>query len=291
MESSGPPKQSTEPSRQLIVQVRWGKMACHKAIIAPGQVLQVGRSEQAGLAVPHDQLMAPLHFELAWNGKNCQFRNLAGINKTLLDGLAVVTGEVFNGSWVRAGMTDFSVYVEGATPPKVFAEPDTAELMAHKTQTLELLRSLKAPLFAVVDAARDPRILVLLRESVEEHRSLYEGPQGDSLEEVAPYLVTLPKGSRLLESLVWEGWGKSWGIYLACSHPFVDVRRHLRKFLMVEAENVESRLYFRFYDPRVLQVFLSSCSREQEQLLFKDIDYFLLEASNNNALMKHRPKQ
>jgi len=287
----GPPDQPTKMSRRLIVQVRWGKMAWHKSTIAPGQTLQVGRSEQAGLTIPHDEFMFPLHFELAWDGENCQFRNLTSNNRTLLDGLAVATGEISNGSWVRAGMTDFSIHVEGATPSRALAQPDIPKLMAHKAQVLEMLRALDTPLFAVVDAARDSRILVLLRESVEECRSLYEGPQGDSLEEVAPYLVTLPKGSRLLEALVWEGWGKRWGIYLACTRPFFEVRRHLRKFLMVETEDADSRLYFRFHDPQVLELFLSSCSREQEQLLFEHIDHFLLETSEGEARLKQVQKK
>jgi hypothetical protein len=35
----------------------------------------------------------------------------------------------------------------------------------------------RAPMFAILDAARDDRILELARQSVEAHQSLYEGVQ------------------------------------------------------------------------------------------------------------------
>ena len=69
------------------------------------------------------------------------------------------------------------------------------------------------PLYAVLDAARDIKILALLMQSKEEHQSLYEGVQGAKLSQVAPYLVKLDKDSLLLGSLVLEGWGNNWGVY------------------------------------------------------------------------------
>ncbi|MDC0711148.1 DUF4123 domain-containing protein [Stigmatella sp. ncwal1] len=136
----------------------------------------------------------------------------------------------------------------------------------------------------MVDVARDPRILVLLRESVEQCHSLYEGPQGLALAEVAPYLVSLPKESRLLEALVREGWGKNWGLFLTCPLPFGEVRRHLRKFLMVQLEDNDARFYFRFYDPRVLGPMLPLYTEEQRKEFFGAIDRFVLETSDGSVV-------
>src|SRR5262249_39807517 len=119
-------------------------------------------------------------------------------------------------------------------------------------QVPHYLRHQPEPLFAILDAARDPRILALLVNSKEERPSLYEGAQGDRLAAVAAYLVQLPSASRFLDTLVQEGWGKSWGIYLTCNQPFKEVRKHFRRFLLVKTEEGKE-LYFRFYDPRVLR--------------------------------------
>jgi hypothetical protein len=253
-------------------------MAHRSAVLAPGQVLRVGKDERAAaFVVASDTGLAPAHFELSWDGSRGWLIDLGTSTGTLLDGQRVEMGEVFNGSWVRAGRTDFSIYFERATPQPIPAKPDSAEMMSRKENALQVLREQQTHLFAILDASADERILQLLRESVAEFLSLYEGPRGESLEDIAPYLVVLPPDSGLLGSLVHEGWGKNWGVYLRCHHPLQMVRRHLRKLLMVEAEGQQGRFYFRFYDPRVLRSFLETCDASQRRDFFGAIERFILE--------------
>lgn len=249
-----------------IVEIRWGKLAGTKAVITPGNSLRVGHGERTQLAVPHDTQMSNVHFELSWDGKTCTMRDLGSKLGTQLGGLSVAEGVVPHGGWIRAGNTDFMVYVEGKTPPD---EDDDDELSAgelalreerrEKTnQVHKVLQEIaaEAPLYALLDGARNLRILQLLRESIETHRSLYEGAEGEPLEDVAPYLVgPLSPNSRLLERLVTEGWGNRWGIYCTSREPFREVRRHFRRFLMAEIESTQEPVYFRFYDPDVLRAF------------------------------------
>ncbi|MFY0578728.1 DUF4123 domain-containing protein [Cystobacter fuscus] len=250
--------------RRLVLQVLWGASSPSKFIVHPGQALRVGRGTAQGISLPNDVQLSREHFELAWDGAHCHLRDLGSAMGTLLDGQPAGTAEVFNKSWIRAGSTDFSVFIEGFTPPKAPPPPEARDAARQNLRALQSLAE-EAPLFAILDAARTPRILELLQESVEEYQSLYEGTQGQALAEVAPYLVSLPPQSRLLESLTLEGWMQNWGIYLTCPSPFLELRRHLRKFLMVEAEGNDHRLYFRFYDPRVLRIFLPTCSAQQRE--------------------------
>src|SRR5262249_43487916 len=155
------------------------------------------------------------------------------------------------GEWVQAGHTIFSVYFEGVVPPWGPPRGRAAVPAERKAEALAALRAEQAPLYAVLDAAREDRILTLLRSSPEQAQSLYEGLEGEELEDVAPYLVALPKDSWLLARLLEEGWGERWGIYLICGRPFQEVRRQLRRNLIVTVRETEDRLYFRFYDPKV----------------------------------------
>src|SRR6218665_216382 len=267
-----------ESATRLILQVRWGPQSFQKMSLLPGQTLQVGRDETAGMKILKDELMSPLPFELNWDGRTCQIRDMKSAPGTWLGGKPVLDAEVPHGGGGRAGRTDFSVYRERET--LTLAAADSDEQTAAKERALTLLSQQGPPLFAVLDAARDERILVLLRESIDECRSLYEGSKGDAMEEIAPYLVRFSKESNLLAALVKEGWGRSWGIYLTCTQTFVEVRRHLRKFLMVEAEGMDDSLYFRYYDPRVLSTFLATSTEDQlrdfqgllMQFLFEDED-------------------
>jgi hypothetical protein len=76
-----------------------------------------------------------------------------------------------------------------------------------------------------------------------------------------------------------EGWGDSWGIIMTSAAPLEDLYKHFRKFLIVEDEEGK-RLYFRFYDPRVIGVFLKTCIPEETQEFFGPISRFIFERSN-----------
>ena len=52
-----------------------------------------------------------------------------------------------------------------------------------------------------------------------------------------------------------------------------DVASHFRRLLKVQTESGE-RLYFRYYDPRVLRAFLPSCSEEQVESVFGEVQAF-----------------
>jgi hypothetical protein len=146
-------------------------------------------------------------------------------------------------------------------------------------------------LFALLDATRDPlRILVMLRSSGEEYQSLYEGMQGKMLEAYAPYLVRLPGDSRLLETLIAQGWGKHWGIFIVSATDFKTLRKHFRTFLMVKSPEGK-QLYFRYYDPRVLRVYLPTCSAAETNFVFGPVAAYLCEGEAADTLLVWQPDQ
>lgn len=158
------------------------------------------------------------------------------------------------------------------------------ELATLRHRALETLRASRTPLFAVLDAARTGRVLQFLQDSQEKYQSLYEGPEGEKLFKVAPYLISLPEGNTTLERTVHQGWGESWGIYLSCRLPFKDLRRHLRRFLLVESEETGESLYFRYYDPRVLRVFLRTCTTQQREEFFGEVECFWMESKKGELI-------
>jgi hypothetical protein len=135
-------------------------------------------------------------------------------------------------------------------------------------------------IYAVLDAARSPEILDRLREEPEGWTCLYRGESAEALGDVAPYLVQLEPGGALLRWLIEKGIGDSWGI-LALSAERIDIlHRHFRKFLLAQDE--EGRiLYFRFYDPRVLRVFLPICTPEEAREFFGPVTKFIVEESED----------
>ncbi|KYF80868.1 hypothetical protein BE20_00855 [Sorangium cellulosum] len=280
-----------------------------KVHIDVGASLHVGRTELSNLVVPHDKHLSGRHFSLAWDGGRATLRDLESQGGTLLDGERVISGEVVHGSWIRAGETDFSVYVEDKVQAPEDKDPEDDELLGDPERALKsderaeearrrhaaraaLLRlrngAEREPLFAILDAARSDRILELLRQSIEPHQSLYEGIQGEPLAPVAPYLTgPFRSDSVLLDRLVMEGWGRRWGIFVTSREPFREVRRHFRRFLLVENEETGEPLYFRFYDPWVMTTFWSVSTPRQASYLLAPLGALLAEGEGGSLLRMH----
>ncbi len=294
-----PQKRGLRPaSPRLVVEVRGGRSGGTKVVIDPGRTMRFGRTEIADVAVPGDELLSGVHFELSWDGARCRLRDRNSHVGTTLGGAPVLRAEVPHGGWIRAGRTDFMVYVEGRTAPGDSmdeeaesdgaageSEDEAARRAAAERAVIELRdEAARAPLYAVLDAARDEHILDIVRESVERHQSLYEGVDGEALEQVAPHLVgPMRADSMLLERLVLEGWGRRWGIFVTSDAPFKEVRRHLRRFLMVELTGNEEKVYFRFYDPSVMTAFLSTARPAQRRELSAGLHAALAERAPARA--------
>jgi hypothetical protein len=276
--------------RRVIVEVRFGPSASRKAVIEPGGALRVGRADKAGMVIPHDEQMSAVHFELTWDGATCLLADLGSAAGTFLGGERVTRSSVGHGDWIRAGSTDFSVFFEMASLPWPNIR-STAPLPLREKALEELMGPLQGgSLHVLLDAARAERILFLLREAVEEYQSLFEGVTAVAMAEGAPYLVKLSAGSALLSRLVLEGWGDAWGVFFTCPRPLKEIRAHFRKIVMVTLEEREGPVYFRFYDPRVLRLFLPTCTARQEDELFGPVDRFLCEGEGGEVVRYARTK-
>jgi hypothetical protein len=116
---------------------------------------------------------------------------------------------------------------------------------------------------------------------------LFRGTLEPDMAEVAPYLVRLDPKSEFTEWVVGTGWGQHWGTFLASRGSFRSLRNHLRALTLVYRRD-GTPLYFRFYDPRVLRIFLPTCSPEQLKQMFGPVDAFLAETEAGDAMSIYR---
>jgi hypothetical protein len=113
--------------------------------------------------------------------------------------------------------------------------------------------------------------------------SLYKGESEADLKMVAPYLFTFDYNSIFANWYLNKGLYNSWGVLLKSDFSIEVLQKHFRKFLMVSIENIGEH-YFRFYDPRVLRIFLPTCSPDQIFELFQTIDYYMIEDNINQTI-------
>jgi hypothetical protein len=109
--------------------------------------------------------------------------------------------------------------------------------------------------------------------------SLYKGRNVEDLADVGPYLFTIEAGSEIASWYKKTGWGNSWGVLVNSNADFQSLFLHFQKFLLVENEEGK-QLYFRFYDPRVLRIFLPSCDNLQLDDFFGPVQQFICEDEN-----------
>jgi hypothetical protein len=133
--------------------------------------------------------------------------------------------------------------------------------------------------YAVVDGARDPSIVDLVRGSGQRYACLYSGKLPPELAAVAPYVVRLWRDHPFTAEWLDLAWGQSWGIFAIAPANLEEMRRHLRRFLRVRTEQGQA-LVFRYYDPRVLRVYLPTCTKEELATFFGPVSSFFVETED-----------
>lgn len=140
-------------------------------------------------------------------------------------------------------------------------------------------------LYAILDSARDRRMFRAISETGLPHHCLFSGRLDPALQAVAPYLVELRPEASFVRRLLGDGWGRAWGIYVASPASLEELRRHFRRFLRVEDERGR-RMLFRYYDPRVLRVYLPTCNEEELATVFGPVTRYVLEAEDPDRLLE-----
>jgi hypothetical protein len=157
----------------------------------------------------------------------------------------------------------------------------------------DLLRALwpngpRPNIWAIVDAAQDQRVYWTLTNSFLHHGCLFAGRLPEALEMAAPYLVQLDPDDKFTTYLA-ENMGRSLGIFLRCDTTLDDLRRHLRKFLTVK-DMSGRKMLFRYYDPRVMRVYLPTCTATELQTVFGPMKAIWTEARDSRSLTQFEMK-
>jgi hypothetical protein len=134
----------------------------------------------------------------------------------------------------------------------------------------------------ILDAARDQRIYGGVEGTSLNKCCLYRGDLPWQLQMAAPYLVELYPDDRFTRWLLNLGWGQSWGVFLRSESSMESLRKHFRQFLIVRDE-AGRRLLFRYYDPRVLRVFLPTCDAVQLRSMFGPLQAYFMEAEEPSS--------
>jgi hypothetical protein len=263
-----------------------------------------GRSPEATISFPQDSFMSGMHLSVQAVAEGVQLTDPRSTNGTFLNGQRVNQAVAGVGDLIRIGSSTMQVSEERAAGSgPVFSSPPmpvtlksidppasrTAPLSDNLEGVLDVLRLVQTPLFCLLDAAADemiPSFLALVQEQMPV-QCLYDGRSAATLARWAQYLIQLPPTAPLLRVLLEKGWGKGWASYFTSTAPFEELRKHFRKFLMVQIEQGQE-VYFRFYDPRVLRSFLPTANGEELVTFFGPVKEWVIEAEDSDHLLRLR---
>lgn len=141
--------------------------------------------------------------------------------------------------------------------------------------------------WVILDCARDERLYGAVERTRQNKCCLYAGVLSQPLKVVAPYLVELEPGDRFTDYVLDNGWGNAWGVFVRSNASMEMLRRHFRKFLRVSDAGGRT-LLFRYYDPRVLRVYLPTCNPEELTLLFDAVERFMVESEDGAKVIEYR---
>lgn len=131
-------------------------------------------------------------------------------------------------------------------------------------------------MYAILDAARIFGEIDTAQRLQSKFLCLYKGQSEELLSSVAPYIFQYQFGSEFSSWLLEKGYGNAWGVYVMSRVSLEALQSHFRKFLMVKTEDGRE-LYFRFYDPRVLRIFLPTCDKQQLKEFFGPVEKYIAE--------------
>ncbi len=289
---------------ELTLRIETGDAAGRVIPVPAGPMLRVGRLNTADVRLSDDPTLSGEHFGVRCDDGGGFVQDLGSRFGTLVNGTKVVEAALRDGDEIRAGRTSFSVSLVGVPadtphlgtrtltlPPGTVVAlpsappPPAAPLAPAKAAALAHLRTMPGPLYAILDAACEPSVPGRLDRAGLEYESLYEGGRGDELAPFGPWLVQLPAGAAFLDELVRDGWGASWTVYLTCDLALPELRKHLRKFLIVKLADGR-QVYFRYYDPRVLRTYLPTCTAAEVAEFVGPVRRYACECVDGSDLLE-----
>jgi hypothetical protein len=142
-----------------------------------------------------------------------------------------------------------------------------------------------APMWAILDAASDERITGALEKSGLDFYSLFPGRLAPEMKAAVPYLVKLRFGHPFLHYIITEGWDHHWGVILQAEGSIEELRLHLKGLMRVRDED-GNRLLFRFYDPRVMRIYLPTCTARELKTFYGPVSRYVLEDEAPGSLIE-----
>ncbi len=151
----------------------------------------------------------------------------------------------------------------------------------------ELFKDEDIYVYAIVDGASCPELRFKIYDWQPTSGCLWSGKLEPDVEEVAPYMIMLERDTEFTRWLIKEGYQNHWNIFVTSMLEPKAFRKQIRKLQLVRSPDGKT-LLFRFYDPRVMEMFLPTCDDKQLAEVFDGIKFIAFSSYEGDALYSTR---
>lgn len=142
-------------------------------------------------------------------------------------------------------------------------------------------------LFGFVDSGWNEDALRYLLTCNATYKSLFHGTVDVKSFGKSGFIVECKKDDSLFHWMTTEAWGKSCCVFFTSRSLLDNLLKHFQKFNRVYLEDDEV-VFFRYYDPRVLRVYLPTCNRKEVETFFGEVITFFAESENPEFIFEFR---
>ena len=119
-------------------------------------------------------------------------------------------------------------------------------------------------LLLFLDAAHIPNLHIMLRELNIENLPLFRESPEENIIHVTPFLMRFSPSEILLHWMTMNPVVLETALICTSTAPLADTYSHVRRFLLVK-DGTGRQVYFRFWDPRVIEPFLQTATPEERR--------------------------
>lgn len=121
--------------------------------------------------------------------------------------------------------------------------------------------------YALMDCALDSTIYPTIQASGCPNQKLYGESWQSGLADIAPHVVELTSSAKFSTELLTWDWYGNWGYFVQSTTSLSDLAQSFADLTTAKLSSGEE-VFFRFFDPRVIRVFLAQASKNDLQSVF-----------------------
>lgn len=278
---------------RLMLKIQSGDTTTPPVWLSPGQVLTVGRTDAANLAVPNDLLLSRVHFKIVVESGACRVVDLNSSNGTFLHGNRITESQLVDGDQIHAGDTVFVVSIELGSTIAEKAQTQLGRVTANACPAgifqFQAGQPQSPPLNAIRRLAKIVPLSLLvnytklgLRPPAEPQPVyLFDWIPMPIVTQLSPVFVSPEMPVDAMLSLIEQGWGQDAVVLIFSKSEPAQLLAHLRVATrgMTEATGtpIPKHMFGACY-PSLVEPVVSNSDPEFAQFLFSGLDAILVES-------------